>query len=295
MSPAPYESSIAPALLLALLTAIPMPSLADDESEQAIHRVETEHLRIEWRTGQASPEAVERAQHEGEELYRAIHELLGHGTGSKVVILLEGPAQRSDGSWRYPHVDSWGRIHLYRFGPDPGHYFSALAHEMIHTFRIHRVPHHSWFFEEGLAEMVARRVDGSLSGFPWYGFSPTLVAGQWLESGEAIPLAMLRSNHRRLNLPCKAQSYSLRGSFFDWLGNAHGIDRLMAMANEPRAGTIEQYRRYFGKSFDSLVDSWKESLAAELDAIDDAEEQARRYRTETPVRSMNLCRRGEDF
>ena len=259
------------------------------------HRVETEHLKIEWKEGDASADAVEMAQRQGERFYSAIHNLLGRQPDVKLVILLEGTAQRPDGSGGYPHVDSWGRIHLFRFGPTPHSYFSALAHEMVHAFRFHRMPHHDWFFEEGLAEMVARRVDDSLDGFPWYGFSPTLVAGQWIKSGEAIHLAELRANHHALNLRCKAQSYALRGSFFDYLAKTYGVDRVVAMASEPRAGTLGQYTKYLGKSFETLVSEWRSLLEAELESMANAEELARRYRTETPVQYMEICREGASF
>ena len=56
----------------------------------------------------------------------------------KVVIRSMGPAEQSDGTRGYPHVDSGGRINLFRFGPDFHSHFGQLAHEMVHVFRSHR-------------------------------------------------------------------------------------------------------------------------------------------------------------
>lgn len=263
--------------------------------DKVTHQVETEHLMVVWQDGNAGEEAVEAAKQEGEQHYTAIRDMLGHEPDFKVVIMLDGPAERPDGSWGYPHVDSWGRIHLYQFGPTHHSYLSALAHEMVHTFRIHRAPHHDWFFEEGFAEFVALRVNESRPGFPWYGFSPTIVAGQWFESGEAIPLEDLRDKHRALNQPCKAQSYSLRAVYFDYLGKEYGDDKVLAFAAEKESGSLSGYLEFFGKDFADLNRDWQASLRAEYAAIEDASEQAKRYRRDTPVQYMPVCQPGKDF
>jgi hypothetical protein len=211
------------------------------------------------------------------------------------VVVLEGPAERPDGSRGYPRVDSWGRVHLYRFGPTPDTYVNALAHELVHVFRIHRSPHHDWFFEEGFAELIARQVDDSLAGFPWYGFDPTVAAGQWFATGEAIPLQAMRDDHEGLNLPCKAQTYSLRASFFIYLADRFGIEAIVAMAAEDEAGALEAYEQHLGASFDALVADWEAWLLAAYGKLDDAEEQGQRYREESSIQYMPVCREGADY
>lgn len=274
---------------IVLLGLVPTSGRAD------MRTVDTEHLRIMWEEGRATEAAVAMAEKEGERFHAAIARLLGHEPAARIVIVLEGPAERPDGSRGYPHVDSWGRIHLYRFGPTHHGYFSALAHEMVHVFRIHRLPHHDWFFEEGFAELVALEVDESLAGFPWYGFPPTIAAGQWLAAGEVIPLRLLRERHRELNMPCKAQSYTLRSAFFAFLGHDYGVEAVVAFAAENEAGADDGYGRHFGKDFDELAAEWEAALMREYRGIADAEDQARRYRLETPIQYMPVCSEGEDF
>ncbi|MDA8020465.1 MAG: hypothetical protein MPN21_23755 [Thermoanaerobaculia bacterium] len=265
------------------------PALAESKN-----RIETENLIVEWIDG-ASADAIAAAQLEGEKFFAAVGEMLGHEPHHKITILLRGPAEQPDGSWGYPHVDSTGRVHLFRFGPTHHSYLSSLAHELVHVFRIHRRSNADWFFEEGFAEFVALHVDPSLCGFPWYEFPVALAAGQWFARDEAIPLTVLRQQHRRLNLPCKAQSYTLRSSFFYFLGQRYGDDLVLQMAQQSRAGALEDYRRFFGTDFEALLGEWQESLVSEYRATEDAEEQARRYRQETPIQYMEICQSGTQF
>ena len=118
------------------------------------HRAETEHLLIVWNEGDATADDVETAKSDGERYYAAVRDMLGTEPEFKVTVMLMGAAQRSDGTWGYPHVDNWGRIHLYQFGDTPNSYLSALDHEMVHVFRINRAPHSDWFLEEGLTRYV---------------------------------------------------------------------------------------------------------------------------------------------
>ena len=255
-----------------------------------LHR-ETERLVIVGRHDSVSEQELELAKSKGESFHAAIREMLGEAPASKIVIALHGPAERADGSWGYPHVDGQGTIHLYRFTPSPEGYFSALAHEMVHAFRLRRLPHHDMFFEEGFAELVARRVDSSLAGFPWYGYPVELVAGQWIAGGEDIPLETMRNRHRSVNLPCKLQTYALRGSFFSWLGTTYGDDKLIAMSAAGEAGAPSDYERLLGKPFAALAQEWREALLARFRAVDDGETLARRYRRESPAQYIPVCGR----
>jgi hypothetical protein len=242
-----------------------------------------------------SDEEVRMARELGSRFGGSIAEMLPAPTNFRITVVLEGPAEQEDGSRGYPRVDGWGRIHLYRFTDEPESYFGALAHEMTHVFRFSRRPHHDWFFEEGLAEFVARRVDPSTEGFPWYGYPPDLVAGQWLAANQAISLTTLRERHRELNLPCKAQSYALRGAFFDWLGRSFGDDAVLSMAQADRAGALEDYERVLGVPLEQLEERWRAELTARFAADEALAERGRRYRGESPVQYMSVCRAGKDF
>lgn len=259
------------------------------------NRAWTEHLIIEWKEGAVGDEGLEAAKTLGEKFYAVIRNILGYDANGKIMIILEGPAEQPDGTWGYPHVDSFGRIHLYQFGPTYDSYFSALAHEMVHVFRFNRKPHHDWFFEEGFAEFVALRVDPSLQGFPWYDTAIVVAAGQWLGTSEEIPLQALREKHRALNLPCKAQSYTLRSHFFVYLGDTYGDETVLKLSQQERAGELSDYHEFFGKDFDTLVAEWREALLAVYKATENVEELSRRYREDTPMQYMPVCQKGEEF
>ncbi|MDH3215858.1 MAG: hypothetical protein OEN01_06135 [Candidatus Krumholzibacteria bacterium] len=253
------------------------------------HFAETEHLRFAWNDGAISEEGLAAMKRNGENYYATINDMLGDAPDHKILILIEGPAQRPDGSWAYPRVDSWGRVHLYQFGPSYHDYMGAYAHELVHAMRIQRKPHKDWFFEEGLAEFIALRADEPLRGFPWYGFPVAIAAGQWLAGGEDIPLATLRNKHKATNQTCKAQSYTLRSAFFDYLGKTYGDDAVLNMAKQDKAGAVEDYEKFFGKDFDTLSAEWRKGLLASFAAIEDADAQAARYRNETPIQYMPVC------
>jgi hypothetical protein len=264
-------------------------AIAQDENV-----VETEHLIVRWVDG-VSLDAIEAAKSDGEGYYAAIAQRLGQEPPAKITIVLDGPAERADGSRAHPHVDAFARILLYQYGPDWRSYFSALAHEMFHVFRFQRRTQADWFFEEGFAEFVALRVDESLGGFPWFDFPVAVVAGQWIASDEDIPLVTMQENHKSINLPCRAQSYTLRSAFLDYLGRTFGDDAVMKMAAEERAGDLDQYVRYFGADLPTLAATWREAALTEYQKLPDAAAQAQRYRKESPIQYIPVCEPGKDF
>ncbi len=273
-------------------------ALADSKTG---NRLETKHLIIEWNQGTVSDE-IESAKTEGETFYAAICDMLGYDPQNKITILLLGPAEQPDGSWKYPHVDPQGRINLFRFEASGRSYFSSLAHEMVHALRFDQQDRRTgwffeadWFFEEGFAEFVALRVDSSLGGFPWYDFPIVVAAGQWIVNGEDIPLEILREKHASLNRSCQAQSYSLRSAFFDHLGKTYGDDAVLQMAKQERAGELSDYRRFLHKDLHELVAEWREFLLREYNDMADVEELSRRYRQETPIQYQPVCKKGEEF
>lgn len=256
---------------------------------EAQRQVETDHFVIVARDDSVTDEEMELADAAAEGFYEAIRDLLGIEPASRIVVALNGPAEQPDGSWGYPRVDGRGTIHLYRYTDAPEGYFSALAHEIVHVLRRDRMPYHDWFFEEGFAEFVARRVDTSQDGFPWYGYPVEIVAAQWIMEGEDIPLTTLREHHRSVNLPCKLQSYALRGSFFHWLGETYGDGKLIAMSAADAAGSLPDYERFFGKSFEALEKEWRKALIAAYEASERGETLARQYRRKSPAQYLTVC------
>lgn len=264
------------------------------ENQALAHRIETESLVLEWTDSPDSTE-VDAVTSEATRLYESISELLGERPQGKVTIVLGGPAERPGGQRDHPRVDSKGRILLFRFRPEFDSYLDALGHEMVHAFRFERRFSVDWFFEEGFAEFIELRVNPSMAGFPWFDFPVGLVAGQWLASGEGIPLSTLRERHNELNLGCRAQSYALRSAFFDWLGHAHGDRLVLEAAKSKSAGALTDYEKFFGKSFTELESDWRQSLLATYRAMPDVDAQAKRYRLESPIRYQKVCAPGKDF
>jgi len=276
-------SLLAPALFLFIASPV-----AAEDSESPSSR-ETDHLSIRWVEG-VSAEAVEAVAKQGEVFYDAIATLLGEELPRRIPILLGGPAESPDRTQRsHPHVDSFGRIQLFRYGGRDVSYLSPLAHEMVHVFRFKRRRQADWFFEEGFAEFVALTVDSSLSGFPWYDTPVEIAAGQWIASDADLPLEKLREEHRALNLPCKAQSYALRSSFFRYLGNEYGKEAILEMAGKESAGDLADYRSILKKDFSELESEWRAWLLATYRSIDNVEVLAKRYREETPIQYMPVC------
>jgi hypothetical protein len=96
-------------------------------------------------------------------------------------------------------------------------------------------------------------------------------------------------------VPCRAQSYTLRSNFFDYLGTTYGDEVLLRMAAQDEAGALVDYRRFFGKGFEALAAEWREHLRKTYRKMNEADETARRYRNETPVNFMAVCHEGDQF
>lgn len=281
-------------LTLTALVLVAGSAIAEEKTMSLDQVREGEHFDFYWATGDIGPEGLEYGVSQAETYYEGVRDVLGYAPASKLQILLLGPAEVEGKRRGSPHVDSQGRIHLFRYGPTYHGYFGALPHEMVHSFRIQRAPHEDWFFEEGFAEFVALRVGKSMKGFPWYETPVSVAAGTWLVSDdEEIPLRLLRDRHSDLNMACRAQSYTLRSSFFDWLGRTYGDEVLLQMASRENAGALEDYEALFGKSFDALAAEWREAALKAYRTVSDADRLAEAYRTGTPIQYMNVCREGD--
>lgn len=272
-------------LLCLPVAAMVFCQLAVAESE-VVHGypVETEHLTLVL-AEQFDQHALGKIELKAKQLYRKTLEFVHDEPDDKVKVVFRGrarvgPDQRSD----YPLVDSEGVIHLFRFTDDFENYFHAFVHELVHALRIDRVESADWFFEEGFAEFVRLRVYEPMQGFPWHGFSPSVVAAGHIVEGSAIPLEALRERHEQLNRPCRAQAYALRAAFFEWLGDKFGDQKLLNMSQEPLAGQEEHYVEYFGLPFSTLAADWQEDMRTQHDA-----EKFSEYQTSTPIVHIPLC------
>ncbi len=119
--------------------------------------------------------------------------------------------------------------------------------------------------------------------------------GAPLTCRQDVPLSELREQHRDLNLPCRAQSYSLRSAFFDWLGRTFGDEVVIQAANAVPAGELSDYEKFFGRPFEELELDWRKALLAEYRAIPEVDELAKKYRLESPTQYQRVCSAGKDF
>lgn len=266
---------------------------ADDEVTE-LPQQQTEHLQLLWREP-ADQQTVAALSAAAADMFTRVTAVMKVESAGPVTVVFAGPSEQPDGRRMAPFVDAEGRVWLFRFTPDPANHLNALDHELVHALRIDRKESADWFFEEGYAEFIALRANPSRAGFPWFDYPVTVVAGQWLADGEAIPLALLRDRHGELNGTCTAQAYALRAAFFDWLGREFGDDAVRAMAAERPAGAEGQYERHFGAPFGQLAQQWQESTLAAFESLPDAADQARAYRTQSPIQYQDVCREGVDF
>ncbi|QOC22125.1 hypothetical protein IC757_14025 [Wenzhouxiangella sp. AB-CW3] len=269
------------ALLVAL--AVSQPALAKSELVHG-HPVETDNLLIVW-ADEYDEETQESVKLISEQLYDNTVAFLQKEPAEKVTVVFRGRARVGPGPARdYPFVDSAGVISLFRYTDEIRNYFHAFVHELVHALRIDRAESADWFFEEGFAEFVRLRVFESMHGFPWHGFSPSIVAAGHIVEGSDIPLETLRDQHEQLNIPCRAQAYSLRSAFFEWLGDSFGDEAVLKMSREQVAGQAHQYEQYFGSSLSALAKQWRKETRKLHDA-----EKFRDYRSNTPIKHIPLC------
>ena len=106
---------------------------------------------------------------------------------------------------------------------------------------------------------------------------------------DPAPLAKLREEHRAINLPCKAQSYALRSAFFHYLGRKYGDEAILRMGQREKAGALADYVEFLGSDLEALSREWEEEQAKAYAAIVDAEQQAARYRNESPIQYSPVC------
>jgi len=288
------ESSSAPALQH-ILGEIP---------EGFEHRRESSHFVFVWRQAETTPEEIDAAVALAEQLFARVSVALGpeHVPPKKLIVTFEGNWRSPTGRTRYPYVDAWGRMHLFRFSGLGGGYLGKLGHEMVHAFRKEwrwnrrRPPGQAFgFVEEGFAEWMATHVEPQSLAFPYYGFPIHVVAGQWLINNEAPPLRTLMERHGELNLHCLPQSYSLRGSFFHYLHDTFGKDALLQLAYSEEELTTALFHTVFGREFDALEQAWREQTVTAFSATAQVSQLARDYREQTPIKHMYICQAGKDY
>ena len=222
------------------------------------------HFAVFWRTREGTVEHVRRILADAEAAFDGISRIVGveRTPTRRIVLILAGPGQAPDGTWRTPNVDDRGRVMLFRYGDDMVSYGAEVAHELVHAFRRHSGDWLSGFVEEGFAEAVAMEVDPDEVGFPRYGNPLVVVAGHLFARSEALPLSQIRARHRELNSRCRLQAYVERAAFFDYLKRTSGIDALVKLVYRSSEPTDADYVDLFGQPFAGLVERWESDLLA---------------------------------
>ena len=238
---------------------------------------ETATLVLHWDPDRVPAEIVDRAVVRGEELLAQVVSLLGEEfrPQRRVPIYLHGPADSRKGE--APRVDVFGNVHLYQYGPHADSHLSPLAHELVHAVRNPHLTGRDNFLEEGLASWVALQLEPTRPGFPFYNFEVDVVAGQWLGTEYEVSLVDLAHEHKRWNMPCRVQSYSLRASFFAFLAAVDGGPHLVRFAENSRDGTWPDYESWFGAPLPELAAQWRAGLWERYHGNPDSAQQTQAF------------------
>lgn len=265
------------------------PTIAPDE----------EHLKgatfdVVWRAKDATRAEAEAVLARGEAARTKFVALLGaHRVGDgRFFVRLAGEGDRE----HVPSVDPKSRaILLYRFpGGASGAYEAPLAHEMVHAIRFltwtrpENQTDPMLFWEEGLAELLARHIGFPSAGFPLYGTDPYTATASFYPHHEELGIDRLVTEHRKLNFRCMAQAYVERLSFMTYLEQRSGIRHLVELSFNGKAYDVAGLEKALDGTIAGLT---REHDAKILVALSSREVQleAERFRAQTPIRYFPLC------
>lgn len=255
-------------------------STCNKEPETISFREESDHFIILGTSKVTSQEEIEKVLEKCELLFPAISVFLGdmHQPESKIRIRLEGDL-KSLGSY----VDFDG-VHLYRYRQEDGGYLAVLAHELTHAFLAPWfIEMEAWdwstyrFFDEGFAEYVAQKVDSLKKGFPFYGFSEHVVAGNLVVSNTHIPCDILREHHQDYNEACNLQVYPQRTSWIRFLDEVYGREALFSVVFPDKEPTNEVVDSLIGVSLVELDAMWETWIIQKYNNIQGAQEITEAY------------------
>lgn len=281
---------------LSFAGATPSPEFNSLESSQ--------HVVVHYNSHETKTEEAKVIVQSAEQEYTKLSQFLGkENTPDKVTIFLEGPAFNTrTQKFSYPSVDKHGHVHLYRFPGETFAYSEAIAHELVHVFRTS-----SWsakseqnymtgfgFIEEGFAEFVSIQTAPLFKGFVRYGFPLEIVVGFLLEDQKDIPLGVL-FDHHEINPKCIAQAYPLRASFFQFLFETFGKEKVFQLAYYEKGVSKDTFLEIFGLPFDSLVYYWKMYALDKYAQVSENTKLKKDYLETTPIQHFPFCKAGTDW
>jgi len=268
-----------------LLSYLILFALACEKEEDIIPiNKETEHFILITNSQLSSNHEIDEVLERAEVLYTKILQELGesHRPQNKITIRLEGIFEEES-----PYFDNLG-IHLFRYSRSEGGYLSALAHEMVHAFHegyyIQYDPY-SWenypYLDEGFAEYVAQLVDGSKTGFPWYGYNEFAIVGNLVLSENWIPHHILREQHFEINDPCNIQAYTQRSSWMRYIDETYGRDTLLILNYPEAAPTDDFFINTLGVNLPTVDSSWESWVIEKYNSTPLASEIAEAFHERT--------------
>lgn len=268
----------------------------DNAPEPRNIELESPHFRILATTKTTTDAEIKAIRDIGEDLLEKIAAFLGPERlpSEKITIRLEG-----NFTGQGPYFDAYG-IHLFRYSVEEGGYFATLAHEMVHAFNKQSfIDRETWtwpsfgFFDEGLAEYVAQKVDSGKTGFPFYGYPEDIVAGDLVAQEQFIPFDTLRRHHEALNQKCMLQTYPQRTSWMRHIDEEFGRDTLLALYYSSLEPVDSVVRTITGLGLHELDVAWHDWIAARYAQIPGAAETSASFRLHTSWYGM--CREGVEF
>ncbi|MDC8004158.1 hypothetical protein POV27_08855 [Aureisphaera galaxeae] len=268
----------------------------DGFAQSETRTAKTKHFIIQWEEGNVTEADVAAAKEKSEQIYKVYAQYLGYAKLPKerLTIIMGGQGiDMETGNVNIPYVNGQGTIHIYNF---PTGYFGELAHEMMHAFRVFNGGTNDWFLEEALAEALAAKLFPKTVGFCRYGYPMTVAAGAWMvDKDRYIPLRKLKDNHNALSMKCSAQSYALRGDFYQYLEGTFGKQTFLKFVYDTSSPKYEAYVTFFRKDFDTLEKEWLLDLQDRIRKMPDFETQKNNYRTKSGVQYINVCTSGVDY
>ena len=137
------------------------------------------------------------------------------------------------------------------------------------------------FFDEGMAEYVAQKVDSLKQGFPFYGYSEHVVAGNLVVTNSHIPCDILRMHHFDYNEACNLQAYPQRTSWIRHLDEVFGRETLFSVVFPDIEPTNQVVDSLIGVSLIELDARWEAWIIQKYNSIQSAQTIADSYHNRT--------------
>ena len=131
-------------------------------------------------------------------------------------------------------------------------------------------------------------------GFVRYGFPLEIVVGFLIEDQKEIPLGILFDRHE-LNPKCVAQAYPLRASFFQYLFETYGQEKVFQLAYYEKTISKDLFSDIFTKSFDSLLVEWRRYALEKYNNYPENKKLKKAYLETTPISRFQFCKVGTDW